>query len=86
MIVGRRLEKIEETAEKVRKVRGGKTQTLAVAADVTIDEDVKNVFAQTLQTFGRCPDVVLANAGAVSEAPVGEQSTDDWWNLMVRLQ
>ena len=56
---------------------------LAVPTDVTKDADVQNLFAQTIKTFGRCPDVVLSNAGAVEVGPMGEQGTDVWWGILV---
>jgi hypothetical protein len=80
----RRLEKLEETASQIRALNnGGKTKVLAVPTDVTKDADVANLFAQTVKTFGRSPDVVLSNAGAVEVGPMGEQGVDVWWGILV---
>jgi len=48
------------------------------------DADVERLFIESIQTFGRSPDVVMANAGIVTpEARVGEWGPDDWWNDVV---
>jgi NAD(P)-dependent dehydrogenase (short-subunit alcohol dehydrogenase family) len=83
-LAGRRLEKLEETASQIRALKNGsKTKVLAVPTDVTKDADVANLFAQTVKTFGRSPDVVLSNAGAVEVGPMGEQGVDVWWGILV---
>lgn len=84
VVAGRRVEKLEETASRVRNLNQGRTTVLIVQTDLVKAEDVKELFAQTLKTFNRPPDVVLANAGAVSAVPIEQQSTDDWWNILVR--
>ncbi|KAK5194053.1 hypothetical protein LTR47_005356 [Exophiala xenobiotica] len=82
-LAGRRLEKLEETASQIRALKNGsKTKVLAVPTDVTKDADVANLFAQTVKTFGRSPDVVLSNAGAVEVGPMGEQGVDVWWGIL----
>ncbi|KAK4942964.1 hypothetical protein LTR10_017348 [Elasticomyces elasticus] len=82
VLAGRRLDKLQETVSQVRALNNGNTKVLAVRTDLVKDGDVENLFAQTIKTFGRSPDVVLANAGAVATVPIGEQSPDDWWNVM----
>lgn len=83
VVAGRRLAKLQETVLKVRAINHGKTKAVAVQTDLAKDADVANLFAETSKTFGRSPDVVLSNAGVVAEARVGEQSPEDWWNVMV---
>ena len=82
VLAGRRLEKLEETAEKVRSTNNGRTKVLSVQTDLIKDKDVENLFKQTINTFGRIPDVVLANAGIVQNLPIGEHAVDDWWNIV----
>ncbi|KAK5462678.1 hypothetical protein LTS15_002390 [Exophiala xenobiotica] len=82
-LAGRRPEKLEETASQIRALKNGsKTKVLAVPTDVTKDADVANLFAQTVKTFGRSPDVVLSNAGAVEVGPMGDQGVDVWWGIL----
>jgi len=83
VIAGRRVDKLEETASEIRTLSNGKIEALAVQTDLVRDTDVENLFAQIIKTFGRSPDVVLANAGAVESVAIGEQNTDDWWNIVV---
>ncbi|KAJ5198268.1 short chain dehydrogenase-like protein [Penicillium cinerascens] len=81
-LAGRRIEKLEETASKIRALNQGRTKVLVVQTDLVKDKDVENLFSQTLKTFGRSPDVVLSNAGMVETVPIGEHSTDAWWNVL----
>ena len=83
MVAGRRLDKLEETVAKVHGLNNGNTKALAVQTDLLKDSDVANLFAQTVKTFGRSPEVVLSNAGAVEELKIGEHKVDDWWQQLV---
>ena len=84
VIIGRRAEKLEETAAHLRKISQG-TKILTVKTDLTVDADVENVFKQIQKTFGRPADVVLANAGGVANlASAGEEPVDRWWKVFVR--
>ena len=51
----------------------------AIAADVTREDDVKNLFTEA----GPC-DIVIANAGAADSAPFGRTSLDQW-NAMLAV-
>ena len=83
ILAGRRLQKLEETAVQVRAL--GRSKVLTVQTDLVVDGDVENLFAQATNTFGRLPDVVLSNAGAVEDdlVPAGEHDVEAWWNLVV---
>ncbi|KEF63670.1 uncharacterized protein A1O9_01648 [Exophiala aquamarina CBS 119918] len=53
-------------------------------ADLAKDTDVGKLFTETIRTFGRSPDVVMANAAVVAdEANVGDFSPNNWWDSMV---
>lgn len=83
VVAGRRLEKLEETATALKALGKG-TKILTVKTDLTVSSDVQNLFTQTVKTFGRPADLVLANAGVVREMlPVGEEKVDDWWSVWV---
>ncbi|KAK5058537.1 hypothetical protein LTR84_010800 [Exophiala bonariae] len=82
VVAGRRLANLEETVSKLQAINNGKTKTIAIQADLAKDAEVANLFAETLKTFGRSPDVVLANAGVLIEGKVGETSPDEWWDAM----
>lgn len=65
-VAARAQEKLEKTAEEVRK--SGR-KALVIKADVTRKTDVQNVVAQTLNEFGKI-DILVNNAGIVILKPV----------------
>ena len=71
VLAGRREEPLRETAE-------GHRNALVVTADVTAPDDVDNLFARTLERFGRV-DVLFNNAGTFGPSgAVDEISLQDW--------
>ena len=52
-------------------------EALAVMGDVAIEEDVRKLFEQTLQTFGRV-DILVNCAGLVAVMPFLEMDTETW--------
>lgn len=74
----RRAEKIEELAKKINEA-GGKA--LAVAADVTNLDQVKNLVDTAVQKFGRV-DVILNNAGIMPLSPMDRINVEEW-NTMI---
>ena len=83
VIAGRRFELLEETATSIKKISRG-TKVLAIKTDLTVEKDVDNLFHQVNKTFGRPADVVLANAGLVSEIkPMVEEDVNTWWSIYV---
>ncbi|TBL78575.1 SDR family oxidoreductase [Paenibacillus thalictri] len=51
--------------------------TLFVKTDVTREDDVKNMVAQTVGKYGRL-DILFANAGIARDAPAHELTLDAW--------
>jgi short-subunit dehydrogenase len=60
-----------------RDIEAGGTRALAVACDVTRDEDVERMAARARETFGRI-DVVIANAGFGVVGPVERLTLEDY--------
>lgn len=54
---------------------------LTLAADVTDETQVKDVFAKTLERFGRL-DILVNNAGAFDGGPLDELSLEAWDKVM----
>ncbi|MCY2934600.1 MAG: SDR family NAD(P)-dependent oxidoreductase [Planctomycetota bacterium] len=52
-------------------------RTLGLSADVTKPEDVENMVAQAMATFGRI-DILVNNAGINIRGPIETLSIDDW--------
>ncbi len=69
----------EVVAAGIVKKHGAK-RGLAVACDVTSEEQVAEAFRQTALTYGGV-DIVVSNAGLASSAPITETSLADWDKL-----
>lgn len=75
VVVSRTQEEIDETRDEI-KAAGG--DALSVAADVSEQDDVKNLVEQTLSTYGRI-DIVVANAGINGMwAPIDDLKVEEW--------
>jgi NAD(P)-dependent dehydrogenase (short-subunit alcohol dehydrogenase family) len=57
------------------------TQVLAVPADLTEERQVQDVFAKTMERFGRL-DILFNNAGAFDGGPLDELSVETWDKVM----
>ncbi len=67
-----------EAAEALaEEVRGAGGRAVAVAADVSKEDDVASLFDEAARAFGRV-DVLVANSGMQKDAPVAEMSLADW--------
>lgn len=54
---------------------------IAVATDVTDEEQVKRLVARTVEEFGRL-DIVVPNAGIATTTPLAQTSFEDWRKVM----
>ena len=83
VIVGRRKGRLEETARALEALKKG-TKIVAIPADSTVEKDMLNVYQTVVKIFGRSAEVILANAGALSEnKPLGEEESEEWWRVYV---
>ena len=83
IIAGRRVEKLEEVAQGLRR-KYPSPRILAVRADVTVQSDMEELFGRVKEEFGRSTDVLLANAGVMEKHNlIADQDADAWWNSMV---
>jgi glucose 1-dehydrogenase len=67
-----------EPAQKLAEeivAAGGKA--IAVGADVSDEQDVEKLFAETLKAFGRV-DILVANSGLQKDAPIADMTLKDW--------
>jgi ribitol 2-dehydrogenase len=74
-LAARSVDKLENLAQELGPA------ALCVPADVTVEADVINMVAQTIERFGRL-DVLLANAGIYIPGKVFEGVPDDWAKLI----
>ncbi|WP_261800509.1 SDR family NAD(P)-dependent oxidoreductase [Paenibacillus sp. PAMC21692] len=75
VLLGRRRDKLEETAALVQD-RTGKT-ALVIKTDVTEESQVADAIRTTLKRYDRI-DVLLNNAAILESGSVAELSADDW--------
>jgi len=79
VLAGRRHETLEATAAEAGAARA---RTLIVTTDVTDPGSVQNLFARTVETFGRL-DLLFNNAGISAPAVPLEKLTVEQWKAVV---
>ncbi len=67
-------EEAEEVGNEVIQSGG---QAIVIKADVSKEEEVQNMFAQTIQQFGTV-DILVANSGVQKDAKFHEMTLDEW--------
>lgn len=76
--VGRRLDRVQETANRLSE-RG--YESLALPADVTDEAAVVDMVHQTVERFGRL-DILVNNAGTAAVGPPESISLADWQRVV----
>jgi NAD(P)-dependent dehydrogenase (short-subunit alcohol dehydrogenase family) len=76
--VGRRLERVQETAHRLSEIG---CQSLAISADVTDEAAVATMIDQTVESFGKL-DVLVNNAGTAVVGPPETISLADWQRVV----
>jgi len=67
-----------EPAEKLAdEIRANGGQAIAVAADVSKEDQVEHLFAETIKAFGAL-DILVANSGLQKDSPIVDMSLADW--------
>jgi len=67
----------EEADEVVAEITAMGRKAVAVQADVSKEEDVREMFRQAISELGTV-DILVNNAGIQQDAPVEEMSLDQW--------
>jgi meso-butanediol dehydrogenase / (S,S)-butanediol dehydrogenase / diacetyl reductase len=75
VIFGRREDRLQSAVEQIGD------SVLAVSGDITCDEDIGRLVADTLSAYGRI-DILVNNAGVFTGSPVHETENDDWDNIL----
>ncbi len=89
VFAGRRVDRLEQAIEEANKARQEQARevvttprAIAVQTDVTQQDSVRNLFAQTRETFGRL-DLLFNNAGiSGQEMPVEDLSIEIWRSVI----
>ena len=75
VVAARRKEKLESTVSDIREAGGA---AIAVSADVTKQEDVDRIVAETIAAYGRI-DILVSNAGmALPRCHTFDVTREDW--------
>jgi NADP-dependent 3-hydroxy acid dehydrogenase YdfG len=83
VIAARRIDALEKIATELNKISPS-SKVLPVKADITSEEQVKNLFASVQTTFGRPADVLINNAGYLKDDQlIGEATPNEWWTGIV---
>lgn len=77
-VVGRRSEKLAEVVGEIEAAGG---VAMAVAGDVIVEEDVRNLFREIETRFGGV-DVVVNSAGGVDRTKVADSTVEEWDRVM----
>jgi NAD(P)-dependent dehydrogenase (short-subunit alcohol dehydrogenase family) len=80
VVVQRRLEIAEETAQEIEKLG---VKGIALKVDVSVEEDVEKMVKTTVNTFGRL-DIMVNNAGIAQWVAAEDMSLEDW-NKMISI-
>jgi NAD(P)-dependent dehydrogenase (short-subunit alcohol dehydrogenase family) len=76
--VGRRLERVQETAHRLEGIG---CQSLPISADVTDEATVAAMISQTVERFGKL-DILVNNAGTAVVGPPETISLADWQRVV----
>lgn len=76
VITGRVAERLQQAKEQLEKVYGVKV--LAIVADGTKEEDVKNVIEQAIRTFGKINTLINNAQASKSGLPLIEHTVEDF--------
>lgn len=83
VIAARRLDALEKVAAELKSISPS-SKILSVKADITSEEQVKELYASVQKTFGRPADVLLNNAGYLRDDQlIGETAPNEWWTGLV---
>jgi glucose 1-dehydrogenase len=67
----------EPAQELARQINAEGGRAIAIGADVSKEEEVERLFAQTLDAFGYL-DILVANSGMQKDAAAVDMTLDDW--------
>jgi len=85
VLAARRINKLDAAAASLKAINPS-VEVLIVKTDVAAEADVASLFEKVQSAFGRPADVVISNAGSLSEAvPIGKTDPVYWWKSLVRL-
>jgi NAD(P)-dependent dehydrogenase (short-subunit alcohol dehydrogenase family) len=79
VIAARTVDRLESAAEELRKATG--SEVVPIPTDVGIEAQVKALFEETMDRFGRL-DILVNSSGAFDGGPIDEISLEAWNRVM----
>ncbi|KAJ8111003.1 hypothetical protein OPT61_g6295 [Boeremia exigua] len=79
VITGRNVAALENLKSKLILLGDNKTQIVAVPADITQETDVERLWQRASKELGII-DVLINNAGSLTQANIGRTPPSDWWH------
>lgn len=73
----------ESADEVVNQLKEFGSNAIAVQADVSVEDQVQNMFKQVVDEFGRL-DILINNAGLQQDAPFDEMTLEQW-NKVIKV-
>ena len=81
VVVSRKKENLDKVSAEIRALG---RESMAIATDVCVPEQVDNMVKQTMDRFGRI-DILVNNAGGALHVKKPEELTPDEWNAGIAL-
>jgi meso-butanediol dehydrogenase/(S,S)-butanediol dehydrogenase/diacetyl reductase len=78
VVVGANEDRVFAVAEEIRKMGG---ESLPVLCDVTDKKSVKELYEQTLKSFGSV-EISVQNAGVITIAKIEEMTEEEWDRIL----
>lgn len=82
VITGRKLEALKGLETKLNEFAQRKTKVIVVQADTTQEQDVERLWQEAAKELGNI-DVLINNAGSLTQAKIGENPPSKWWQDFV---
>ncbi|TMS40784.1 MAG: glucose 1-dehydrogenase [Methanobacterium sp.] len=74
--VARRIERLEDL---IKEIKAGGGEAIAVAGDVTSEDDIQNAIKTAIDNYGKL-DIVVNNAGLLDKTDPIDMLDDETWN------
>jgi glucose 1-dehydrogenase len=82
VINSREINEAQRTADEIKNYdKSNNLNTIAIQADISVENECINLIEKTIEHFGRI-DVLVNNAGIQKEIPFEETSLDDWYKII----
>lgn len=78
VIAARDADRLNATA---KELEGSAGSVVVIPADVTSEEQMVNLFAKTMERFGRL-DILVSNSGAFEGAPIEDVTMEQWQRVL----